>query len=82
MTKHYIVASGVTLSAHDLHDYVQLMPNANLNLQGGTVGKNIWGPGNTTISGNVTINADMGVAPSSALLSGCQVIHITSNTAI
>ena len=43
MTKLYIVSSGITLTARDLNDYVELKNDANLNLIGGTVTKNIWG---------------------------------------
>jgi hypothetical protein len=82
MTIHYIVASGYTLSVHECHDFVQLMPGASINLMGGRVTKNIWGPGNTTISGNVTMEASMGVAPSAQQLKDCQVIHINKNTSI
>ena len=82
MTRHFIVNSGITLTARDLHDFVQLQPGACVNLLGGTVSKNIWGPGNTTISGNVNINADLGVAPPSHLLNGCQVVYVTTNMTV
>ena len=82
MSKHYIVNSGITLSAANLNDYVELRPGATVNLTGGTVTKNIWGPGCTSISGNVTVNADLGVCPPAHLLSGCPVVYVTTNTAI
>ena len=82
MTRHYIVNAGITLTAGNLNDFVQLQPGGCLNLVGGTVNKNIWGPGNTTISGNVTMNADMGVAPASHALSACQVVYVTSNMTV
>lgn len=64
MTIHYIVASGYTLTAHECHAYVQLMPDAQVNYMGGRVTKNVWGPGNVNFMGNVTMEASMGVAPS------------------
>ena len=82
MTKHYIVAPGVTLTAGNLNDYVELKSGASVNLVGGIVNKNIWGPGNTSICGNVTMNASMGVAPPAHELSPCQVVHITSNISV
>ena len=82
MARHYIVASGYTLTAGELNDYVQLMPGASINLTGGNVTKNIWGPGNMTMSGNVNMSADIGVEPAAHLLNSCQKVHITSNTSI
>ena len=82
MTRHFIVNSGITLTARDLHDFVQLQPGACVNLLGGTVSKNIWGPGCTSICGNVTVDADLGVCPPAHLLNGCQVVYVTTNTTV
>ena len=82
MTRHLIVHPGVVLTAGNLNDYVQLQSGAGINLTGGVVTKNIWGPGNTSICGDVSINADLGVAPPGHLLQGCPVVHVTSNMAV